>query len=213
MKFSTLAAAAALATAAPAMAATTIVTFDELAVDGTGLYSSAGPIESGGLTFTRPSAGTDFYVFRRSASQNADPGGATLGFNASSGPLTTGVGGFGITRTGGGEFTLNSIAISDFSNSANPRAFRFVFNTANGQEVVDITTDAAAGLQTIALNRSGLLSVSLGGSGFPQIDNVSFTVASATAPVPEPATWAMMIVGFGAVGATLRRRRPAVAFG
>ncbi|WP_240047579.1 PEPxxWA-CTERM sorting domain-containing protein [Sphingomonas panacisoli] len=28
-----------------------------------------------------------------------------------------------------------------------------------------------------------------------------------TAPVPEPATWGMLLVGFGAVGATLRRRR------
>ena len=27
------------------------------------------------------------------------------------------------------------------------------------------------------------------------------------APVPEPATWGMLLVGFGAVGATLRRRR------
>jgi hypothetical protein len=30
--------------------------------------------------------------------------------------------------------------------------------------------------------------------------------------VPEPATWAMMILGFGAVGAVLRRRRQGAAF-
>jgi hypothetical protein len=29
--------------------------------------------------------------------------------------------------------------------------------------------------------------------------------------VPEPATWAMLIAGFGLVGATVRRRRAAVA--
>ena len=29
----------------------------------------------------------------------------------------------------------------------------------------------------------------------------------ATSPVPEPATWAMMLVGFGAVGGALRSRR------
>lgn len=38
-----------------------------------------------------------------------------------------------------------------------------------------------------------------------RLDNV--VMASATAAVPEPATWAMMIVGFGAVGANMRRRR------
>lgn len=58
-----------------------------------------------------------------------------------------------------------------------------------------------------------------GGSFKGAADNVllSFTSAPGVtdtisadfepASVPEPATWAMMIVGFGAVGATLRRRR------
>jgi hypothetical protein len=30
-------------------------------------------------------------------------------------------------------------------------------------------------------------------------------------PMPEPAAWAMMLVGFGAMGTALRRRRPAIA--
>jgi hypothetical protein len=40
---------------------------------------------------------------------------------------------------------------------------------------------------------------------FSLLDNVTLTAAGA---VPEPASWAMMIVGFGAVGTTMRRRRP-----
>jgi hypothetical protein len=32
------------------------------------------------------------------------------------------------------------------------------------------------------------------------------------APVPEPAGWAMMIVGFGAIGGAMRRRQPRVSF-
>lgn len=37
----------------------------------------------------------------------------------------------------------------------------------------------------------------------PVLDNVRLDVSN---PVPEPATWAMMIVGFGVVGASMRRR-------
>lgn len=40
----------------------------------------------------------------------------------------------------------------------------------------------------------------------PALDNVSISAA-----VPEPATWAMMISGFGLIGLTLRRRRTALA--
>jgi hypothetical protein len=40
-----------------------------------------------------------------------------------------------------------------------------------------------------------------------ELDNIA--VASA---VPEPATWAMMIVGFGVAGGALRRRRLAPLF-
>lgn len=40
----------------------------------------------------------------------------------------------------------------------------------------------------------------------PLLDNVTISAA-----VPEPATWAMMILGFGAAGAVMRRRRTALA--
>lgn len=36
-------------------------------------------------------------------------------------------------------------------------------------------------------------------------------IAATLRPVPEPATWALMLVGFGGLGAMLRRRRRAVA--
>lgn len=34
-----------------------------------------------------------------------------------------------------------------------------------------------------------------------------FTASSVTGAVPEPSTWALMLLGFGAVGSSLRRRR------
>ena len=50
-------------------------------------------------------------------------------------------------------------------------------------------------------------SIDFGGSAnFIAYDNITF--GSDTPGVPEPATWAMMIGGFGLVGAAMRRRRP-----
>lgn len=58
------------------------------------------------------------------------------------------------------------------------------------------------------------LSIRFGGNGFQggadeswAIDNFSLAATN----VPEPATWGMLIAGFGLVGATLRRRRAAIA--
>jgi hypothetical protein len=42
--------------------------------------------------------------------------------------------------------------------------------------------------------------------------SLSFTTGTPPAPVPEPASWALMIVGFGLTGAALRARRQTVAF-
>ncbi|MBS0360890.1 MAG: PEPxxWA-CTERM sorting domain-containing protein [Proteobacteria bacterium] len=50
-------------------------------------------------------------------------------------------------------------------------------------------------------------SYSVDGIG-PLMDNVTVDV---TGGVPEPATWALMILGFGAAGAALRRRREMLA--
>jgi len=53
------------------------------------------------------------------------------------------------------------------------------------------------------------------GSGFENHDilNWSFsdTTSLTTGGVPEPASWALMLMGFGGLGAALRRRRAAVA--
>jgi hypothetical protein len=51
---------------------------------------------------------------------------------------------------------------------------------------------------------------------FDAIKQVSFDGVLAKDPptttVPEPAAWALMLVGFGGMGAMLRRRRAQVAF-
>ncbi len=54
-----------------------------------------------------------------------------------------------------------------------------------------------------------LVSLTFGapGQGYWAVDNI----AVGPSTVPEPAAWALMFAGFGAVGVALRRRKPALA--
>ncbi len=56
--------------------------------------------------------------------------------------------------------------------------------------------------------------VSPGGSGFLESLTIpagtTFTFNTAAAAVPEPASWALMLIGFGALGYSLRQRRKAL---
>lgn len=58
----------------------------------------------------------------------------------------------------------------------------------------------------LGLNGSLDLNTQIG--GFAQL-TYDYTPA-ATGAVPEPASWAMMMLGFGAIGGAMRRRRPTV---
>jgi len=52
--------------------------------------------------------------------------------------------------------------------------------------------------------------VAVGGNDFA-VDDIFLGARSTANPVPEPATWAAMIGGFGMAGAALRRRREVLA--
>ena len=82
------------------------------------------------------------------------------------------------------------------------------------QTVVDMST---ASFLTFGHTASTLkLSIAAGGAGFTGgsdeewgLDSLSINLT--TPGVPEPGAWALMILGFGAAGAGLRRQRAAVA--
>lgn len=65
-------------------------------------------------------------------------------------------------------------------------------NTGDGQDTAFYRFDAGAGLDKFTIN--------LGSSS-------TVRLYQTTAAVPEPGTWAMMLVGFGAIGAGMRRKR------
>lgn len=77
----------------------------------------------------------------------------------------------------------------------------FTVNSGNGWQVREIDSDGVYRLDMLA---------SPGGIDFSffGIDNLTFTAGEVVSPaVPEPASWAMMIAGFGLVGAATRRQR------
>lgn len=82
------------------------------------------------------------------------------------------------------------------------------YSDPNGGTWITRTLDAAATSNSIGVRIQALRSTQAG----PGLDNVILT-ADAIVPgaVPEPATWAMMIGGFGAIGALRRRRAQAEA--
>ena len=59
-----------------------------------------------------------------------------------------------------------------------------------------------------SLNNGGTVAILSGTHpGIPVYASGSLTTGAGPTAVPEPATWAMLLVGFGALGSVLRRRR------
>jgi len=65
-----------------------------------------------------------------------------------------------------------------------------------------------AGLNTLSFNVTNFAQATSNPTGL-RVEFLSSNVDELAGPaVPEPATWAMMLVGFGVVGASMRRRKP-----
>lgn len=104
---------------------------------------------------------------------------------------------FGTTvffAAGGSQFFNTNVGAGTGEN-------RFLIAAGLGEEINKIVFSNLVGVST--KNNDPTLT---NGYNFDSIRQVSFNAAS---PVPEPATWALFILGFGAIGATLRRRRQA----
>ncbi len=118
-------------------------------------------------------------------------GSFTLFFDATTFGTANGVGGVGVDFT----FNQNYDAFVTFGDNST-RVFTL---TKNAQSFFGLTSDRL--IKSIAFGPGGN-GISRGGS--TQIDNLTIGVAGA---VPEPATWAMMLLGFGMMGAAARHRR------
>jgi hypothetical protein len=77
------------------------------------------------------------------------------------------------------------------------------------QETVGQQFGFTTGRQVVKLE---LFSIKPNGYQGYAFDDLHFRFGGAPAAVPEPASWAMMIAGFGFTGAAMRRRRRRIAF-
>ena len=192
------------AIAGQATAATTVISFDEYAAqneNGTlpnNLYAALG------VTFSSSDDGSTW-----GGIDAGDPGG--WGVNGTNGTNFQGFNGesyaenltftsvmslfqVDATRTGGssdGVVTINA----------------YLNGVAAGSTLATLGNINSWSTLSLAGNFDSLSIVGSGSDFHPfALDNVRFT----TAAVPEPATWGMMIAGFGLMGASLRYRRRSV---
>lgn len=128
-----------------------------------------------------------------------------------------------LTYNDGQAFRINEIEVAHNNGNAyglNPFDWYtvvFTFDFADGtSKVEERTLSNAAGnwlnATTLEFDEAPLVAFSWkpgkNSSGFLQFDNI---VLNSNAAVPEPATWALLIAGFGLTGTTLRRRRALAA--
>jgi PEP-CTERM motif-containing protein len=110
---------------------------------------------------------------------------------------------------GGGPVTINNV--NGGSNSS------FFVNNDGGAypfELDGFTTVLTASATGLTPGEAYTLSFNIADVGDDEYDSAVFiqggtigTVETPPGSVPEPATWAMMLIGFGGIGASLRRKR------
>jgi hypothetical protein len=108
-----------------------------------------------------------------------------------------------ILLTNGGTFT--SAEFNLFNASANTSSVTVTvngvtrdFTIGNGENFIGIEATGGDVISSISFNTNG--------SGVADLRQVRLGGVAAAA-VPEPGTWALMLLGFGAVGVSMRRRR------
>ena len=210
------AAFAATISAVPAGAVT--LNFNNAGTVGQNLGNNV--VESGFQLNADQCAGNNCFTVRAAPTAGAGSDGRVLESYAFNPAIT-------VSQVNGGAFTLQSFALTGVELQY---AFLSNFDVIFGFNYADGTTAAFA--TSIGANYSTPTSYLIQGEiaayttkaltsfyvqadyssqagAKLQLDNINVSAVNA---VPEPATWAMMIGGFGLAGAAMRRRRTVVRF-
>ena len=190
----------------------------------TGAPASAASLVVGAGTDTTPLASSNDF-----ASQLAGLGLTILRTNATltlNGPANIQVDYFASESSFVDTFTLGTISFSETNKSAfGPQLIGVLTNVASGPLNPIFTSSGHGNSHAPGSINFGYFLPSTATAGAyqnnviwigydDQINNADdnhddFIIRLTVTPVPEPATWAMMIGGFGLLGAALRRRRTA----
>ncbi|MFD1786641.1 PEPxxWA-CTERM sorting domain-containing protein [Sphingomonas floccifaciens] len=104
---------------------------------------------------------------------------------------------------------------SSYSAGGASEFFRTFSNIGSGVEVWGTRPDGSASIIAGASGKGFVVvngadwadSFAYAGAQNKQLLLTSLTADAVTSAVPEPATWAMMLIGFGGIGASMRRRK------
>lgn len=126
---------------------------------------------------------------------NGTPQSAPAGWNSTDHPT------WDNTAFGGSSTVYNN-------NWIDPSATGFAPGTSGVFTVLENSQTALTGVQWFAYAYLGTYD---GGDNFGPSYNPGFEGIAGTGAVPEPSAWALMILGMGAVGAAMRRRKPSLS--
>jgi hypothetical protein len=89
-------------------------------------------------------------------------------------------------------------SVTIFGTAVDGTAFSEAFTLGNGSNFFGIVANEGDVLTGFTINST---------AGFQDLRQLRLGGVSVATAVPEPGTWAMMLIGFGAIGASMRRRR------
>ena len=202
-------AATALTAASPTLAATTVLNFDTITTNAVASFTSYGGFQwASGLSTAPGWAAVDIDQECSVCAPTGFRGGRTSGAYVGAQYY-----GFQSTITAAQAFSMVSVQLS----SAWRDNLTVQFAGYIGGQLVWSSIETVGRTATLVSFNQGLIDelrvfstggsqASGGGSSAGAVfDDFTFSISAASV-VPEPASWAMLMLGFGALGETLRRR-------
>ena len=127
-----------------------------------------------------------------------------------------------VTLLSGVNYTFGFDVYKPANGDANPNGATFTasldgspFASFTASSLPVTTWQTFSGANSFTPTTTGPFSFSFTSNGYPAkdfvIDRVYLTATDSIGAVPEPASWAMMLLGFGGIGYSMRRRRKPVA--